>query len=284
MEEEIAKELQKSGAKSLFAKQRLKNIEEEVTKAFFNAIQFQKTSQVIKPHNRAVEVDDRAKNQALMQGQYEFKFGPSTVTLEQKLAKITGEKIAYHLYKRRDLESKIDKLAISQLRMAKLIFTVTQTARKERRDYLRMKQKKQEEAERIAEERAQKKFEAKMKKAQSRAYGNHSSNDSIESIISDKRRSPPNVSLDPSGISNAAQFSNKNQSSSHFLKQKDAIRDEAVKRQKQESQEKEKQVKFLAPPRQASARDKGDGPKPKVPVFKKKRNIDLERRVKKSQK
>ena len=103
----------------------MKKIEEEVTKAFFNAIQFQKTSQVIKPHNRAVEVDDRAKNQALMQGQYEFKFGPSTVSLEQKLAKITGEKIAYHLYKRRDLESKIDKLAISQLRMAKLIFTVT---------------------------------------------------------------------------------------------------------------------------------------------------------------
>ena len=34
------------------------------------------------------------------------------------------------------MESKIDKLEIEQLRLAKLIFTVTQTARKERYDYL----------------------------------------------------------------------------------------------------------------------------------------------------
>ena len=92
---------------------------------------------MIRPNNRAVEVDERAKSQALMQGLYEFKFGPSTVTLEQKLAKITGEKIAYHLYKRRDLEAKIDKLAIDQLRMAKLIYTVTQASRKERQEYIK---------------------------------------------------------------------------------------------------------------------------------------------------
>ena len=75
-----------------------------------------------------------------MRGAYEFKFGPSTVTLKQKLEKISGEPIAFHLYKRRDLEQKIDKLAVEQLRMAKLIYSVTQQARKDRRGYLKIQE------------------------------------------------------------------------------------------------------------------------------------------------
>lgn len=106
---------------------------------------FKKTSKVIQPNDRAVEVDERLKNIALIQGQYQFKFGPSTVSLKDKLSKITGEPIAFHLYKRRDLESKIDKLAIEQLRLAKLIFMITQTARKERHDYIMSVRKKEME-------------------------------------------------------------------------------------------------------------------------------------------
>ena len=81
-----------------------------------------------------------------MQGAYQFKFGPSTVSLTQKLQKITGERIAFHLYKRRDLESKIDKLAIGQLRLAKLIFQVATSARKEYEYNLNMRQQAEDEA------------------------------------------------------------------------------------------------------------------------------------------
>ena len=66
-----------------------------------------------------------------MQGAYQFKFGPSTVSLTQKLDKIAGEPIAYYLYKRRDLEAKIDKLETGQLRLARLIFQVASSARQE---------------------------------------------------------------------------------------------------------------------------------------------------------
>ena len=82
-------------------------------KEYEEARQFKKVSNVIWANDRAVEVDDKAKNKALMQGAYHFKFGPSTVTLIDKLSKITGEPIAYYLYKRRDLEAKMDKLAIN---------------------------------------------------------------------------------------------------------------------------------------------------------------------------
>ena len=69
-------------------------------------------SNVIVLHNKTVEVDKREKLRHLMRGMYDFKFGASTQTFIQKLDKITSEPEAYHLYKRRDLESKIDKLAI----------------------------------------------------------------------------------------------------------------------------------------------------------------------------
>lgn len=49
----------------------------------------------------------------------------------QKLEKVSGDPIAYHLYRRRDLEAKIDKLAVGQLKLAKLIFSVAQSARNE---------------------------------------------------------------------------------------------------------------------------------------------------------
>ncbi len=60
-----------------------------------------------------------------MQGNYEFKFGSTTTSLREKLKKVSVEPTAFHLYKHRDLESKIDKLAINKLRMAKLIFNIT---------------------------------------------------------------------------------------------------------------------------------------------------------------
>ena len=66
-----------------------------------------------------------------MQGAYNFKFGPSTVTLKQKLEKVSGEPIAYFLFKRRDLEQKINKLAVGQLRLARLIFSIASKAKKE---------------------------------------------------------------------------------------------------------------------------------------------------------
>ena len=76
-------------------------------------------------YDKSAEADVRAKNRALMQGNYEFKFGSTTVNMKEKLSKVSSEPTAFHLYKRRDLASKIDKLAINQLRMAKLIYNVT---------------------------------------------------------------------------------------------------------------------------------------------------------------
>ena len=85
----------------------------------------------------------RTKNRQLIQGNYEFKFGSSTVTLQQKLKMVGGEPTAFHLYKRRDLEQKIDKLAIDRLRMAKMVFNVTQQARKDREMYLKQLEEKE---------------------------------------------------------------------------------------------------------------------------------------------
>ena len=133
------------GAQSWQLEQRLENIEAAILKEFTLSKQFNKTSKVIQPNDRAVEVDERSKNRALIKGAYQFKFGPSTVSLKDKLSKITGEPIAFHLYKRRDLEAKIDKLAIEQLSLAKLIFQVTQTARREREEYKLARLKKEEE-------------------------------------------------------------------------------------------------------------------------------------------
>ena len=86
-----------------------------------------------------------------MQGAYQFKFGPKTVSLRQKLDKIAGEPIAFYLYKRRDFKEKIDKLEIGQLRLARLIFQVATSARKEYE--FNMEQKRQLEAEARARER-----------------------------------------------------------------------------------------------------------------------------------
>ena len=89
-----------------------------------------------------------------MQGAYIFKFGPATVTLTQKLDKIAGEPIAYHLFKRRDLEQKIDKLAIGQLRLARLIFNVATQARREYDQNEQKKLQKALEREKAAQEGA----------------------------------------------------------------------------------------------------------------------------------
>ena len=123
---------------SIFGHQRLQRIEEEVQWKYFSEQSFDRASKVIRANDRAVEADERLKRKAMMQGSYEFKFGPSTVTMGQKLDKISGEPAAFQLYKRRDLESKIDKLAIGQLRLAKLIFSVAQQARKEHDDNTRI--------------------------------------------------------------------------------------------------------------------------------------------------
>lgn len=69
-------------------------------------------------YNKQAEADNRLKNRELIKGRYDFKFGPLTQSMKDKLEKISGEPIAFHLYKRRDLEQKIDKLAIESLRMA----------------------------------------------------------------------------------------------------------------------------------------------------------------------
>ena len=53
---------------------------------------------------------------------------------------VGGEPTAYHLYKRRDLEQKIDKLAVDRLRMAKMVFNVTTQARKDRTEYLKLRE------------------------------------------------------------------------------------------------------------------------------------------------
>ena len=45
-------------------------IEEAIYAEYRNAMQFKKTSKVIQPNDRAVEVDERKKNIALLQGQY----------------------------------------------------------------------------------------------------------------------------------------------------------------------------------------------------------------------
>lgn len=86
----------------------------------------QRVSNVIVLHDKSKEADFRSKNRMLMQGNYEFKFGSSTVSLKDKLFKVSCEPTAFHLYKRRDLEAKIDKLAINKLRIAKMIFNITQ--------------------------------------------------------------------------------------------------------------------------------------------------------------
>ena len=103
-----------------------------------------------------------------MQGSYEFKFGSSTVSLQDKLKKVSTEPVAYHLYKRRDLESKIDKLAIEKLRMAKMVFNVTQQARKDRQDYLEIKalRRKEKLEKKRAQEEALKEEEDRRKRMQ----------------------------------------------------------------------------------------------------------------------
>ena len=72
---------------------------------------------------------------------------------------VGGEPTAFHLYKRRDLEQKIDKLAIDRLRMAKMVFNVTQQARNDREQYLKAKalrdRDKQEKEERKLNKLAQ---------------------------------------------------------------------------------------------------------------------------------
>ena len=128
---EMNKKLRELGNMSIFAHSRLQRIEEEVCQKFYSEQQLDRASKVIRANDRAVEADERLKRKAMMQGSYEFKFGPSTVSMSQKLDKISGEPAAFQLYKRRDLESKIDKLAIGQLRLARLIFSVAQQARKE---------------------------------------------------------------------------------------------------------------------------------------------------------
>lgn len=122
LQQELAKEL---GSKSIFLYQRLNSLEEKAAFDYFSKKLDKKMSNVIVLHNKTVEVDKREKLRHLMRGMYDFKFGASTQTFIQKLDKITSEPEAYHLYKRRDLESKIDKLAIEKLRFARLVFNVT---------------------------------------------------------------------------------------------------------------------------------------------------------------
>ena len=76
-------------------------------------------------HDRATDVYPALRNIELMKGNYEFKFGPSTSTMLDKLKKVTAEPLTYYLYKRRDLEQKIDKIAINQIRIAKIVNEVT---------------------------------------------------------------------------------------------------------------------------------------------------------------
>ena len=106
---------------------------------YFEKALTKKASNVIQLQDKSAEADPRAKNRQLIRGNYEFKFGSTTVTHQQKLKLVGGEPTAYHLYKRRDLETKIDKLAVDRLRMAKMVFNVTQQARKDRSEYLRLK-------------------------------------------------------------------------------------------------------------------------------------------------
>lgn len=101
-------------------------------------------SNVLVLHDKSAESTTLTRNIELMKGHYDFKFGSSTVTLKQKLEKVTVEPMAYYLYKRRDLEQKIDKLAVNQLRMAKLVYTVTQNARADREEYLQIKKEEEE--------------------------------------------------------------------------------------------------------------------------------------------
>ena len=61
-----------------------------------------------------------------MRGLYEFKFGASNNNMKAKLMRISGEPVAFHLYKRRDLVQKIDKLTISKLRLASIIYDINQ--------------------------------------------------------------------------------------------------------------------------------------------------------------
>ena len=51
------------------------------------------------------------------------------------------------MFKRRDLEDKIDKLAIGQLRIARIIFNVANTARKEHEESVAEKLRKAAERE-----------------------------------------------------------------------------------------------------------------------------------------
>lgn len=126
---ELAREL---GKQSIFLYQRLNLLEQKAAKEFEDKHLAAKISNCLVLYDKSAEADVRAKNRALMQGNYEFKFGSTTVNMTEKLSKVSSEPTAFHLYKRRDLAAKIDKLAINQLRMAKLIYNITQGARKDR--------------------------------------------------------------------------------------------------------------------------------------------------------
>ena len=76
-------------------------------------------------HNSSTEIDKREKLRHIMRGQYDFKFGASSTNMRAKLQKVSGEPVAYHLYKRRDLAQKIDKLAVEKLHLARIVYDVT---------------------------------------------------------------------------------------------------------------------------------------------------------------
>jgi len=141
---------QELGKQSIFAYQRINKIEEENERRYREQQSFQRINNVLILNNKSAESELHTRNKALMQGAYNFKFGKTTIKFKDKVSKIASEPTAYYLFKRRDLETKIDKLAIQQLRMAKIIHNVTVQARKDRRDYLRQKARQEREAERQA--------------------------------------------------------------------------------------------------------------------------------------
>ena len=76
-------------------------------------------------NDRSAETNIFHKNREVMKGHYEFKFPEHAVTLGEKLTRLASEPTAYHLYKRGDIKSKIDKFATENIAMANTVYNLT---------------------------------------------------------------------------------------------------------------------------------------------------------------
>ena len=82
-----------------------------------------------------------------MKGNYQLKFPESDNTMAKKVERVAAEPAAYFIYKRRDLEAKVDKFDANQIQMANAVYALAKLVRDEKLQRIEYAIKKRKELE-----------------------------------------------------------------------------------------------------------------------------------------